>query len=382
MKILLLYDGIYPDRFGGVERRNLSLARSLEARGHEVTLAGFVADPSKLPAGVKIVDLGRPQPLYDRSGRRRRTHAVRYSLAALGTPLEDFDVIETASLPLVHLPILASRARRRKIPLIVTWHEFWGSYWREHLGSAAWRAYSAGERYCARNYGDQLLTVSRMTADRLRKATGRPVTIVPNGIDGEAIAEAAANATAGPPFLYVGRLIPEKRVDLLLEAIARIHESHCGPLLTVIGSGPDLSRLKAIAARLHLEEAVVWKGHIEGDEDVWRAMGACRALVQPSAREGFGIVVLEAMAASRPVIYCDSPESAVGELIQNGINGIRTESDIGHLAEALNGALRGRFPLAQFGNRAKDFAQRFDNDSVAEAFEGIARGCVEKHDAA
>jgi hypothetical protein len=69
-RILILYETIYPDFIGGLEVRNFELAGALARRGHDVTLAGFVAAPRVLPplegsAPVRIVSLGRRHDLYD-----------------------------------------------------------------------------------------------------------------------------------------------------------------------------------------------------------------------------------------------------------------------------------------------------------------------------
>ena len=74
MRILLLYDCLYPETIGGVEHRNAQLSRALAARGHQVTLAGFSDRPPHTTAGVATLSLGRK-----RSGRRGAAQALRYA---------------------------------------------------------------------------------------------------------------------------------------------------------------------------------------------------------------------------------------------------------------------------------------------------------------
>ncbi len=159
--------------------------------------------------------------------------------------------------------------------------------------------------------------------------------MVPNGIPVETIQRAAAEeAGTGAPLVYAGRLLREKRIDLLLEAVKRLDRK--GPVLAILGDGPDRERLTALAGQLGLEGAVVFHGYLRTSFDVWKRMGASRIAVQPSSREGFGLFPLEAMAAGLPVVYCESSESALSELVEAGVHGLSTAADPDALAAALD----------------------------------------------
>ncbi|HEX7184347.1 MAG TPA: glycosyltransferase, partial [Thermoanaerobaculia bacterium] len=165
----------------------------------------------------------------------------------------------------------------------------------------------------------------------------------------------------------------EKRVDLLLEAVARLAPGHPGPLLAVLGDGPDRGRLEEIAGRLGLDRAVVFHGHLPTSAEVWRRMGAARIAVQPSSREGFGLFPLEAMAAGLPVVYCESPESALGELVEPGVQGLKTEPDPDALAAALGLLLRDEAEVGRLAANARRRAERFDWPAVAVEMEKVFR---------
>lgn len=366
MNVLLLYDCIYPRSVGGVEHRNHELARALAARGHRVTLAGFAEAPSEPVPGVEILPVGPPGRLYTASGKRSTGEAARLARSVLRLDLRRYDVVETANIPYAHLPPLALRCRKAGKPLVVTWYEYWGRYWRRYLG-ARWPVYAAIERMTA-HLGSVAISSSRLTAGRVARVRGEEVPVVPIGIPLETIREAASGKD-GPPLVYAGRLLKEKRIDLLLEAVARLD----GVGLAICGDGPDRRRLEEIAARLGLKERVVFHGHLPTSVDVWRRIGESRIAVQPSSREGYGMFPLEAMAAGLPVVYCESSESALSELVEDGVQGVRTAPDPGSLAAALDRLLSDEAERRRLAENARRHAEGFDWSAVAEVTEAVFR---------
>jgi glycosyltransferase involved in cell wall biosynthesis len=204
------------------------------------------------------------------------------------------------------------------------------------------------------------------------------VDVVPCGIAVERVRAAAGERPGdGPPLIYAGRLLTHKRLDLLLRAVqilAARDENATVPLLTVFGEGPDRPRLEALAGELGISGRVVFRGHVKSSEEVWRELGRARLAVQPSAREGFGLFPLEAMAAGLPVVYCGSPESAVGELVRDGVEGVAVAADPGALAAAL-ASLLAPLPLTaerkRLGRNAEARAAAYDWEAIAARIETI-----------
>jgi glycosyltransferase involved in cell wall biosynthesis len=371
LSILLFYDCLYPESVGGVEHRNHELARALGARGHRVVLAGFGAGRDQPFAGCEVRPVGPPGRLYTTAGKRSTGEALRLARAAARIDLRGFDLVETANIPYAHLPVLAWRCRRLRKPLLVTWYEHWGRYWQRYLGWK-WPVYAAVERLTV-PLGTRAIATSRLTAERVQARRGEPVRIVPSGIPVTDIRASAAEAVpgSGPPLVYAGRLLREKRVDLLLEAVARLPGFRKDPLLAVYGDGPDRGRLEEMAARLGLQEAVTFHGYLPTNRDVWRRLGASRIAVQPSSREGFGLFPLEAMAAGLPVVYCESSESALGELVEPGVHGLRTAPEPDALAAALASLLSDEAEVLRLADNARRQADRFDWPAVAEETEKV-----------
>ena len=394
LSVLLFYDCIYPASVGGVEHRNFELARALADRGHRVTLAGFAAAPSQPYAGVEILPVGPWKRLYTEAGKRSTLEAARLAAAAARIDLRPFDVVETANIPYAHLPVLAARCRLLGKPFVVTWYEYWGRYWRQYLGSR-WPVYAAIERLTV-PLGTRALADSHLTASRVETRRHEEVLVIPVGIPAARIRAAARGeegergsdgfdgsdrsdglsdgldrSKTGPPLVYAGRLLREKRVDLLLEAVARLAPGRPGPLLAVIGDGPDRGRLTALAERLGLQAAVTFLGHLPTNVDVWRTIGASRIAVQPSSREGFGLFPLEAMAAGLPVVYCESSESALSELVEPGVHGACTQPQPDALAMALDRLLADPAEVRRLAENALRHAARYDWSAVATDMETV-----------
>ena len=165
------------------------------------------------------------------------------------------------------------------------------------------------------------------------------VEVIPFGIDERRWELVPPPPPGNPPrALFIGRLLAYKGVDFLLRALELVPELR----LDVVGSGPELHRLRTLARALAVEDRVKWWGEYP-DEDLPRRMADADFLVLPSVsvQEMFGMVLLEAMAAGRPVITTAVP-SGVREVNVAGITGLEVPiRDVEALAEAMR-TLAGR----------------------------------------
>ena len=159
------------------------------------------------------------------------------------------------------------------------------------------------------------------------------VEVIPFGIDETRWAGVPVPSADAPPrALFIGRLVAFKGVDILLRALERVPDLR----LDIVGSGPEGPRLRTLAQALAITDRVRWYGEYP-DEDLPRRMADAHFLVLPSVttEEMFGLVVLEAMAAGRPVITTAVP-SAVRDVNVPGVTGLEVPlRDVGALAAAL-----------------------------------------------
>jgi glycosyltransferase involved in cell wall biosynthesis len=218
-------------------------------------------------------------------------------------------------------------------------------YWIEYLGPVGGRIGYAVQLLCVK-LPDASFTFSRLHEGRLRVQGHRAPVERLTGIyeDGSAEDEGQAkeaSAERAPVAVFAGRHIPEKRVTLLPDAVARARESLPELRCVVYGDGPDHERLRERIDALGLAGVVELRGRVAGDE-VMRALGRAACLVLPSAREGYGLVVVESMARATPAVVVAGPENAAVELVEPGVNGFVAEgAEPAEIAARLLDAVRG-----------------------------------------
>jgi glycosyltransferase involved in cell wall biosynthesis len=323
MKIAYLHDVIYPHVKGGAEKRVWEISRRLADRGHEVHIFGMKlwdGDDVIERDGVLLHAVCDPVDLYV-GGRRSIGAAIHFSSKLLLSFRGDYDVIDAQQFP--YLPCYSAKVHSmlRRTPLVITWHEVWGDYWREYLGKRGLLGMMV-ERGAAR-LPDMIIPVSeRVRDDLLGMGVGaEKMEVVPNGVDLKKIDSIEAEKEAYD-VIYVGRLSAHKRVDLLVEAVRlareKIPDIRCG----IVGDGPELERLIRLSCDLDLGENVDFLGFLETEEEVVAKMKSSKIFVLPSTREGFGISLLEANACGLPAVVALAPKSAAAGLITEGINGL------------------------------------------------------------
>lgn len=378
-RILLVYDCVYPASLGGVEYRNHCLARALADRGHQVSLAGWGDLPTdSLPPGVTLVRLPHAVRLHDRDGKRGIVPTLRFAAAMLWLDLSAYDIVETANIPYLHVFPLAVRCWLARKPLVVSWYEFFGPYWRRYKGGLTAPLFR-GIEWLAAQLGDRVnasceQTRLKLTAARRRKSPEPP--LLPCGVWLADVQRVLGRpAVAAPQLLYAGRLIPEKRLDLLLRAVAILPPPPEGVIqLGIVGDGTERQSLESLSRELGLGQRVKFFGRLPAIEDMWHLLAHADLAVQPSRREGFGLFPLEALALGKPVIYCAAEENAIGDVVRHEREGLCTEPTPEALALAIARLLDDPQDRAEFSRRARERAAQYDWPAVAERAEGLFSG--------
>jgi len=148
-----------------------------------------------------------------------------------------------------------------------------------------------------------ILVANQRSENALPKGLkGKVVQVVDNGVDLSLWTRFSTMSSASPSFVYVGRLIPLKGVDILLDAFFAACDQYGSMTLHIIGDGDERRRLEAIVAeRAPANADVCFQGWL-AQADIASFMEGARALVLPSLHDCGGAVLLEAMASSLAVI--------------------------------------------------------------------------------
>ena len=217
---------------------------------------------------------------------------------------------------------------------------------------------------------------TRAAIQRLR-LTERPVFVVQSGVDP---ALHPGPKASRPTVLYVGRLKRYKRVDLLLRAFVLIRGRVPDALLRIAGRGPDEGRLRELALRLGLHDAVVFEGFVDETrkrellQEAW-------VFATASLIEGWGISVIEANACGTPAVSFDVP--GLREAIVDGHSGIIVgpEDDLasaiaGLLLDPVRRAALSRGAIERVGGLSWDSAASSMLDAIAKQFVEVDRGVL------
>lgn len=334
--VAFVTDAIYPYHCGGKELRYHELIHRLADRVelHVYTMNWWQGSRVRLAEKIMFHAVTRYHPLYS-GGRRSIRQSAFFAFGCLRLLTCRFDVLEADHMPYVQIPVLRLIATLRRKRFVVTWHELWGKdYWQQYLGRLGVLAWLL--EWFAVRLPDEIIAASSQTADRIRVATnGRVhVTVAPNGVDLDGI---RSSYPSGKPIdvVVVSRLISHKRIDMLLDAVARLHVADLPVTCRIIGDGPDKAALHAQAEELGLGDAVEFRHDVRDQKELYGLIKSGRLAAFPSAREGFGIAALEAIACGLPVVTTSAIDNLAQHLVARSRRGIICDPSPIALAEAM-----------------------------------------------
>ncbi|MDO8872342.1 MAG: glycosyltransferase family 4 protein [Methanoregula sp.] len=377
MKIAIIYDVIYPYVKGGVEKRVWELAIRLSRHGHDVHLYGMKfwdGNDIVKSDGVTLHGVCPAQNLYSQ-GRRTVREAISFSIALFFRLREEnFNIIDCQQFPYFSCIAAKCSIGFKKTPLVITWHEVWGDYWYTYLGIAGF--FGKCIEWWVSRLTPAMIAVSATTAKNLMTLNGQTnVRINPNGVDLKRMNTILPHNETSD-IIFVGRLIKEKNVDLLVRAMGILSRENKNYQLLIIGDGPEHETIARLIHELSLESHVRMIGFRNNHDEIIARMKSAKMCVLPSTREGFGIAALEALACGIPVITVDHPANAIRDLITEKTGFICTLS-AKDLADKIRTALEHH---AEMKEACIATAASFDWDCIAADVEDYYRDVIEKRD--
>lgn len=209
--------------------------------------------------------------------------------------------------------------RRLPIPVIVTCHH---TYWQQytHIKSQFWKRIFRPFENRTYRLADQIVCDCEDTKKVLLERYHIPhekITVIHCAVDAGKFhpenIEKKANCA-----VYIGRIDARKGIEFLIRSIPLVREQIPDVLLIVGGKGRDLEKMKALVSRLGLERHVTFLGFVP-DDQLNTLYNQAQCAVVPSIFEGFGITVIEAVAAGTRVVGTDV--DGVRETLRSGDNG-------------------------------------------------------------
>lgn len=287
---------------GGSELLVDRLLVGLAARGHDVALV------CGGPIGI------RPYPVRQAGGTYSQYLLAPWRCA---TEFRRADVIVDVSNG---VPFFSPLWRRRpSVCLALHFHaEQWNTRFPRPLAAAARLVERRGIPAVYRNRPFVAISESTATAFQAIGINPAHITVIEPGV--ETPTGAAPPKSAEPLFVALNRLVPHKRVDLLLEAWRTV-QPVTGGRFVVIGAGPELEALRHMAAPIPGAEV---RGYVDDTEKV-RLLAEAWFLVQASSHEGWGIASVEAAVCGTPTLAINAP--GVRDAVIDGLTGTLVDAE-------------------------------------------------------
>lgn len=364
MRVMLLISSMVT---GGAQRVMSLLANRWAAQGWEVTLATLATsadDFYPLHPSIRRVGLGleidSTGPLNALANNRARVNALR-RLIAESRP----QVILSFQDRMNVLTLLA--ARGTGVPVVVSERVDP----RVHAIGKLWNVL----RRRTYPWASRVVAQTSSVAEWLQRLVAREkIAVVPNPAE-------AASASASENLreriglnestrivLGVGRFVPQKGFDLLVDAFAQAARDRGDWHLVILGDGPERERLALLAASHHIADRVHLPGYVQEPR---RYLEQIDLFVLSSRYEGFPNALLEAMAAGAAVIACDCP-SGPRDIVDSGSDGLLvTPENAARLADAMSRLMDDAAERRRLGDRARMVTERFGFDRVARMWDEV-----------
>ncbi len=393
MRICLFTDSFLP-YISGVSSAVYNQANELARRGHSVSIFhpraskadAFETIPG-LDSSVSVYGLPFSVPTFNIPKLRWSMPLFLYSYRRLRQDPPDLVHVHTEFGCGLEGMLLA---RWKNVPIVGTFHTFFAEpeYLRQfYLPAYGWTQklmwkYSVGFF----NRCNQIVSPSESVRDHLvSRGMWRPTTVLSNGIERMTMRPkeeiAAFRASMGIEdfaFIYIGRVSPEKSLEVALEAFALVLEANPKTKFVLIGNGPGDAAVDAKIAELGIKDAVIRTGRIERDvlmRENYPLLGD--VFVTASKTENQPVSILEALAFGLPLV---GPRAkGIPELVDDGVNGLIFEpDDVKGMAERMTRLMLDRELHVGMKQASLDAAATHDLQHVGDRLESIYRLAIEE----
>lgn len=266
-----------------------------------------------------------------------------------------------------------------KIPSIITVHDLKYLFYPQFFGHRMKTAYYSWIVKRGIIGATHIIAVSESTKKDVVNvgAKNKKVTVIyeANTLGYDREADVLPRVTGGKPYmLFVGEDRPHKNIDRLIRAYLALHDSLGGqcPLLVLVGANSQ--RLRRVHTEIADRKSIVFAGCV-GDDELKRLYKNALALVYPSLYEGFGLPILEAMAAGTPVIT--SNYSATAEIAGGAARLVdpRNVTEITNAMMKISCCQSERSRLRRLGlNRGRDFSWEKTAISTLDLYQKVIEG--------
>ncbi|MDZ8110068.1 MAG: glycosyltransferase family 4 protein [Nostoc sp. DedQUE12a] len=365
MKITLIINSL---TYGGAERIMSIMANYWSAKGWQITLLTF--DDNKIPdfyldSDINYIPLGiAEKSLNAMIGIWNNLKRIRILRNAIIN--SDPDIVISFMSRINITTLLATRWSN--IPVIVSERS---NPEKSYLG---WNWQQL--RKWTYSFADKIVFQTQRARDYFPVKLQNNSCIIPNMVVLPAIKKQSVEKfSIERSLIAMGRFVPEKGFDLLLQAFAKLKDNYPQWTLTILGDGKLRPELECLRNELGLSDRVYFPGMVN---DTYTFLQQADIFIMSSRFEGFPNAICEAMACGLPVISTDCP-SGPREIIRDGIDGILVPNeDVSALAAAIERLISNEQERNSLAAHAPEITERFSVKKIMEMWEDVLVKVIEE----
>ncbi|MBT7238007.1 glycosyltransferase family 4 protein [Candidatus Woesearchaeota archaeon] len=348
------------DITGGVESRCINIAKRISKK-HNLTVITSWRKGQKRKHKINNIRVLRVGPNHKYSNESSIISRLNFAKAAYNLAKKvKADIVEGYNFT-TYLPAYYA-AKKVKAKKIATYHEVWINEWIKNKGLMTGIVGEIAERIILSLKWDKIIAVSNFTKKRIKNQN---VETVYNGINPNKKQEKKYKKKT---LITISRLTPHKRVQDLIKATYLLKKDNPNIKLIIIGKGEEENKLKLLTKKLKLN--IEFINFVEDHENLIKILKKSHIFCLPSVLEGFGIVIVEAMASNTPYVCSDI--EVLKEVTKNSKGGlIFKQKNPKDLANKIAILLKDKRLYKKKQKEAKELSKEYEWDTLANKINKI-----------
>ena len=385
-----IFTDTYPPYINGVSTSISMLERALKKKGHKVFIV--TVNPEKMTYKYeknKIRIPGIPTGIYD------------YRLTGI-YPIRAIKTIKSWDLDVIHThtefgigTFARIIAKQLNIPLVHTYHTMYEDYvhyiTKGYFNGTSKKIVEHLTKFYCDKTAKELIVPTKKAYDLFKEKykVDKNVHIIPTGIEiekfyreninKEKLEQIKQNLNIKPEdkiVLYIGRLGEEKNVDFLIDNQKTLSNKNKNIKLLIVGSGPDEEKYKEKAKQLNLEENIIFTGKVPYNE-IQYYYNIGNIFVTASTTETQGLTVIEAMAATLPVVCID--DESFRNTVVHELNGFLFKTKEEYI-EYIEKLVENKDLLKKMGKQAKISTDQYSSKYYAERVLDVYKKTIKENE--
>jgi len=369
IKIFQACQNFYPVK-GGIETLVLETSRELVKMGYEITVVTSnrtTENSKKLPAKEKIYGINIRRFNFKKISRYKTSiDALKFLLSS------DFDILHVHGIGFLSdiIPLVKSGGNKK---IVLNTHG--GIFHTKKMMFVKNIYFNTMTRFSAK-FADKIIADSEHDKELIEKiADKKKISVIGHGVPWQRLSKIRRNGN-GKTLIHFGRIASNKKIDKILHAVKILKKSIPDVKFFVVGADwGELKKLKELANKLGIKKNVIFTGEVN-EKKLYQIMSKSDLFVLASEYEGFGISVIEAMAAGLPAVVNDI--ETMKELVQNGKNGFRIDfNDYDCVAKTILRLLKDKSLRKKIEASNRSYTKKFDWSFVAKKIDSVYREVID-----